>query len=334
MVKVMTYSKELYENAYKIIDERRRFAQETALRHTEEIYGKFPQVEDLSRKISSCSVAAAKAVFKGSDAKEELVKLAEISSRCQKLQRDILLENGYPVDYMEPHYACAECKDTAYVEKDGKTVYCSCFLELLKKCACDEINKLSPLSLSTFDTFDLKYYSYDTTSDGVIPFTRMSKIFNYCKDYAMNFNGKGKSILMRGATGLGKTHLSLAIANELLNKGYYVVYVSAPAILSQLDRLHFNYKYDEEQRILNTLLNCDLLIIDDLGTEFTTPYTQSAIYNLFNNRLLAQKPMIINTNMTVRELETTYSQRFVSRMMGEGDKLDFVGKDIRNIKKK
>ena len=157
--------------------------------------------------------------------------------------------------------------------------------------------------------------------------------FNYCKDYASGFNGKGKSILMRGATGLGKTHLSLAIANEVLDKGYYAVYVSAPSIFSQIDRLHFNYKYDEEQRIIDTLLNCDLLIIDDLGTEFTTPYTQSSIYNIFNNRLLMGKPMIINTNMTMRELESAYSQRFVSRIMGECDKLDFVGKDIRAAKK-
>ncbi|MBR3971517.1 MAG: ATP-binding protein [Ruminococcus sp.] len=329
----MTYSKEIYNNAYNIIDERRRFAQDISLRHTEEIYKNFPQVEELSRKISSCSIAAAKAVFKGGSAKKELERIAEISSKCQKLQKDILMDNGYPVDYMEPRYTCSLCKDTGYIEKEGKTVYCSCFLELLKKCACDEINKLSPLSLSTFDTFNLNYYSYDSTPEGVTPYTRMSKIFNYCKNYANSFNGKGKSILMRGATGLGKTHLSLAIANELLNRGYYVVYVSAPSILSQLDRLHFNYKYEDEQRIIETLTSCDLLIIDDLGTEFTTPYTQSAIYNIFNNRILMGKPMIINTNMTMRELESAYSQRFVSRIIGECDKLDFVGKDIRTLKK-
>ena len=328
----MTYSKEIYEKAHNIIEERRRFAENTALRHAEELYDKIPQVEELSRKIASCSIAAAKAVFKGANTKEELEKIAEISSKCQKIQKEILLDNGYPVDYMEPKFTCPLCKDTAYIEQNGKTVYCNCFLELLKKCACDEINKLSPLSLCTFDTFDVNYYPYDT-ADGVVPFTRMSKIRDYCVNYANGFNGKGKSILMRGATGLGKTHLSLAIANEVLNRGYYVVYVSAPSILSQLDRLHFNYKYDEEQRLIDTLLNCDLLIIDDLGTEFSTNYTQSAIYNIFNNRLLARKPVIINTNLTIHELESEYSQRFVSRIMGECDKLDFVGKDIRTLKK-
>ena len=330
----MTYSKEIYSQAHKIMEERRRVAQNVAESHTQEIYTKFPQTEELNRKIASCSIYAAKAVLNGSNAKEEISKIAEISRSCQKLQLDILRDNGYPADYMEPHYTCPVCNDTAYVEKNGKTVYCDCFLELLKKCACDEINKLSPLSLCTFDTFNLSYYQYDSNADGVSPYSRMSKIFNYCKNYAKNFDGKGKSIIMRGATGLGKTHLSLAIANEVLNKGYYAVYVSAPSILSKVDRLHFNYEYEEEQRLLDTLINCDLLIIDDLGTEFTTPYSQSTVYNIFNNRLLQNKPVIINTNMTLRELESTYSQRFVSRIIGECDRLDFLGKDIRALKLK
>ncbi|MBE6737262.1 MAG: ATP-binding protein [Ruminococcaceae bacterium] len=329
----MTYSKEIYKQAYKIIDERRIFAQDIANKHSEEIYAKIPQVQEINRRITACAIEAARAVLKGSRAKDELERIAKVNLELQALLADVLRDNGYPLDYMEPHYTCPLCEDTAYVEKDGKTVYCQCFLELLKQCACDEINKLSPLSLSTFDTFNLEYYPYDSNADGVTPYTRMSKILNYCKNYAKNFTGKGKSLLMRGATGLGKTHLSLAIANEVLQKGYYAVYVSAPSILSKLDRLHFNHEFEEEQAITDTLCDCDLLIIDDLGTEFASSFTKSAIYNIFNNRLLQNKPMIINTNMTIRELENSYSQRFVSRIMGECDRLDFVGNDIRALKK-
>lgn len=329
----MTYSKEIYSEAYKIIDERRAKAAEIAQKNTEEIYERLPIVADINRRLTSCSIAAAKAVLSGKNAKDELEKLAQISLALQKNQAEILLENGYPEDYMEPKYTCSECKDTAYIEKDGKTVYCNCFLELLKKCACDQINKLSPLSLSTFDSFNLDYYPNELNADGASPYLRMSKIYTYCKNYAKSFNGSGRSILMRGATGLGKTHLSLAIANEVLEKGYYAVYVSAPSVLSRLESAHFNYENAEEESLMQTLSDCDLLIIDDLGTEFSTQYTKAAIYNIFNNRLLKNKPVIINTNMTIRELEATYSQRFVSRIMGECDKLDFIGRDIRAMKK-
>ena len=108
-----------------------------------------------------------------------------------------------------------------------------------------------------------------------------------------------------------------------------MAYVSAPDILFQLERAHFSYEYDKEQTLISTLTDCDLLIIDDLGTEFATNYTNSQIYNIFNNRILRSKPVIINTNLTIKELENAYTQRFVSRVMGTCDKLDFVGRDIR-----
>lgn len=328
----MNYSKEIYNMAYSIIDERRREADTTAQKHTDEVYREIPEIEEIGRKLTACSLGAARAVLKGSNAKEELQRLAVISSDLQKMQTELLISNGYPVDYMEPKYTCARCRDTAFVEKDGKTVYCDCFLKLLIECSCAEINKLSPLTLSTFDTFSLDYYPYDSNADGVSPYSRMSKILNYCKNYARNFTGEGKSILMRGATGLGKTHLSLAIANEVLSRGYYAVYVSAPSILSKLEGAHFSYDSNEEEHLIQILCDCDLLIIDDLGTEFLTPFSKTTIYNIFNNRLLKRKPMIINTNLSVRELQDTYSQRFVSRIIGDCDRLDFIGKDIRALK--
>ncbi len=329
----MTYSREIFSQAYQLMSERRVKAEAKAQQNTEEIYAKYPEIESIGRQLSSCSISAAKAVLRGGDVKEQLSLLADRSMELQAKQKEILSSGGFPEDYMEPHYSCGSCKDTGSVEKDGKTVYCDCFLNLLKECACEEINKLSPLKLSTFDTFDLDYYPKEATIDTPSAYLRMSRILTYCKEYAKNFNGCGKSILMRGATGLGKTHLSLAIANELLEKGYYVVYVSAPSILSRLENSHFDYNNTEEDYLIQTLCDCDLLIIDDLGTEFTSQYTKTVIYNIFNNRLLKNKPVIINTNMTIRELEATYSQRFVSRVMGECDKLDFLGNDIRAKKK-
>ena len=135
--------------------------------------------------------------------------------------------------------------------------------------------------------------------------------------------------MMRGATGLGKTHLSLAIANEVIQNGFGVIYVSAPMLVSSLEKSHFKYDYDTEEETINSLVTCDLLIIDDLGTEFQSSYSTSTIYNIFNSRLLNRKPTIMNTNLTLKDLEKSYSPRFVSRVMGNCAKIDFLGRDIR-----
>lgn len=137
---------------------------------------------------------------------------------------------------------------------------------------------------------------------------------------------------MKGATGLGKTHLSLAIANEVIRRGYGVIYVSAPALLSQLEKEYFS-RSPLSNGTTEMLNDCDLLIIDDLGTEFRTQFSAAQIYNIFNARILCHKPVIINTNLTMTELEKAYSERFVSRINGVAQKLDFLGEDVR-IKKK
>ena len=159
----------------------------------------------------------------------------------------------------------------------------------------------------------------------------MSKILRYCKSYADNFTKNSESILMKGATGLGKTHLSLAIANEVIKKGYGVIYVSAPSLMQKLEKLYFSR--DDDNSAIDMLIECDLLIIDDLGTEFHGQLSVSQMYNIFNSRMLANKPVIINTNLSLRELEKIYTERFVSRIIGNAQKLDFLGSDIRVRKK-
>ena len=328
MIKV-SYSDAVYSKAYNILDTRRNRANIEAEERKREIYAKIPRVEELERELAACSLKAARAVFAGGDAKTLLNILSENSKTLRAEIELLLTEAGFTKDALEPHYSCPVCEDRGTVEVNNKTITCQCFKDILRECACKEINNLSPLSLSTFDSFDLSYYPDTDTAEGVNPRRRMTQILNYCKAYANNFAPNNKSILMRGATGLGKTHLSLSIANELLGKGFSVAYVSAPDILFQLERAHFSYEYQQEQDILSTLSDCDLLIIDDLGTEFATNYTNSQVYNIFNNRILRSKPVIINTNLTIKELENAYTQRFVSRVMGTCDKLDFVGKDIR-----
>lgn len=332
----MSYSKQIYNSAMDVIHNRRLRAEKEADIRREEIYKKDPEVEKLNREIASCGVQAAKAVLMGKDINEEMGKLKIKNLSLQDDLKNRLMFNGYTSDALEPKYSCPVCKDTGYFEENNRTLVCECLRKALIKATCDEINSISPLSLCKFDNFSLSNYDMDVSANSTSPYERMSKIFSFCKKYADTFSEKSENLLMNGATGLGKTHLSLAIANEVINKGFSVIYVSAPTILSKLEKEHFSRGYDDnrEEETLAALLECDLLIIDDLGTEFVTNFSITEIYNIFNSRLLQGKPVIINTNLTLKEIEATYSQRFLSRLVGCAVKLDFMGKDVRIVDRK
>lgn len=327
----MAYSKKIYDIATGKLNARRESALSMAEYRKSEVYTQIPRLREIDEELSSIGASTAKAVLSGQDAVTQLTSLKEKSSALQAEYNQLLTQNGYYKDYLEPMYACERCFDTGYVECNNRTTTCDCFLKLLSATACEELNKISPLSLSTFESFKLDYYNETPDINGNVPYVRMSKIFDYCLNYAKTFTSQSKGILMKGDTGLGKTHLSLSIANEVIRRGYSVVYVSAPDILSQLEREHFSYAYSNEQQLMQSLVECDLLILDDLGTEFTTQFTTTAIYNLFNTRINTGRPVIINTNLTASELEKTYSQRFVSRVMSSCAVLDFIGKDIRAL---
>lgn len=324
----MSYSKQTYNQAMDIINERRTIAERNAERRQLEIYSKCPEIEKINREISSSGVKAAKAVLMGNDVKEEMSKLKARNLQLQEELKAKLNANGYAQNALEPWYTCKNCNDTGYYEHNNKTLVCDCLKKALIKCNCDQLNSSSPLSLCTFDTFSLDKYSMDVNEKGTSAYTAMSRILNYAKEYAHTFNENSKSLFLRGATGLGKTHLSLAIANEVINNGFSVIYVSAPSILSKLEKAHFS-NGAEEQEILDSLLQCDLLIIDDLGTEFSNNFSVAEIYNIFNSRLLLNKPVIVSTNLTLSEIETIYTMRLLSRLIGSTVRLEFAGSDVR-----
>ena len=325
----MSYSKEVTEKAKEKLRDRRESAFSAADFRREKLYGEVPRLSEIDAELSQIGVNTARAVLGGKNAAEELTALSEKSLLLQEERKNLLASLGYDENFTEPHFFCEKCADTGYIEKENKTLLCDCFLKLLSDTACEALNEVSPLTLSTFESFRLDYYSSVPDKNGKIPLDRMSKIFNFCRDYADNFSLSSKSLLMRGATGLGKTHLSLSIANDVMKKGFSVVYVSAPDILSKIEREHFSYDYDAKDETFSRLVACDLLILDDLGTEFATQFTASTVYNIFNSRINAGKPMIISTNMSLSELEGAYSQRFISRVMGTCDRLDFIGSDVR-----
>lgn len=313
----MGYSKEAYEYALGIVATRREDALRAAEDRKDEIYKAIPQLAELDRKLGATGIAAVKAAsaFNGTD---KLVELRAAYSMIEDQRNALLKVSGITSADLEPKYFCPLCKDSGYYE--GRL--CDCAKKLAKQYEYDLLNRSMPLDDSTFDNFDLSYYK-GKDSD------KMAEVLRYCINYARDFSTSSPSLLFYGKTGLGKTHLSLAIANEVLNAGFGVMYGSAQNYLERLEKEHFGRS---EGDTLELLLGCDLLIIDDLGAEFQTAFTASAIYNIVNSRILNGLPTVISTNLSPAEITKCYGERVMSRILGNFRRFEFTGADIRQQK--
>lgn len=323
----MSYGKDTLLKATQIIEGRRSKAQRIQLAHHMEVTDKIPEISRYEAKLAETGLAVVKAFGMGKDAQDYIRQLSEMNEALQKVIRSTLVENGYPENYLDTPYTCKKCEDTGFVGGYA----CECRIQILKDIAKDSLASVSPSANCTFSNFNLDFYPLpaDNTT-GVSPRKRMSEIFEYCKCYAEDFGTDSESLYLHGATGLGKTHLSLAIANTVAENGFRVIYDSAQNILSSLEREKFSHNNSGERE--KEILDCDLLIIDDLGSEFSTQFTVAAVYNIINTRLNRSKPVIISTNLTKNELEAKYTQRVTSRIIGGYTSLLFLGKDIRQIK--
>ena len=320
----MAYSPKILKEAETHLEKIRKEKIQESETRKKILYQRFKRAAEIDVLLSKTAICAAKSVLEGANAKEELLKLKKSNFSLQKELNDILNSAGLPLDYLEIKYNCSHCNDTGYI--NGKI--CDCLKKTIKQIAYEKLNKLSPLSLSTFESFNLSYYPRELTSNGIEPRAKMEKIFKFCKDYAYNFSKDSKNLFMQGATGLGKTHLSLAIASTVIDIGYNVIYTSTPSIISKLEKERFNH-INSEDNSENHLIECDLLILDDLGTEFQTSFSNATVYNIINTRIMYRRPTIISTNLSAKEIQNSYSQRLVSRIMGNYIRLYFLGHDIR-----
>lgn len=325
----MAYSREIYEEVQNKLYKKRMAAFEELKFKKEVFYKRFPRAEEIEKELSLTAIEASKAVLSGGDAAFEIKKLKEKNKVLKDELSGILKKAGFPEDYLEIKYNCEKCSDEGFI--DGKM--CSCMKDMLKKESYNRLNKMSPLELSSFDNFSLDYYLKTSPEDKQSPYNRMSLIYNFCRKYASKFQKTSPSLLFTGRTGLGKTHLSLAIASEVINRGFAVIYGSSQSIVSKMEKERFQ-SYGENGESEKHFINCDLLIIDDLGTEFISSYSVAAIYNIINSRIMMNKATIISTNLTMRELEKNYTERLVSRMIGNNIRLEFLGEDIRQKKLK
>ncbi len=319
----MGFGKKVYEKAVIELENRRTAAESAADLRLRQFYILCLRAEEISRQKASNAAKIVKVVLDGEDVRSALEDLKSNALHLQKEFEALLSKHNLKKQDVEPQYFCSDCADTGFI--DGKM--CHCLKKLQRDIAYEELSSGLPLSESTFEGFKLNYYK-DTNLEN------MERILSYCKKYSYNLNTHSPGLLFKGATGLGKTHLSLAIANAAIDKGLGVIYGSVQSFAIAIERERFDREIAEYEETAKQLTNCDLLILDDLGTEFNSDYVNAVIYDIINTRMLAKKPTIISTNLSRKELEQRYGERFVSRITGNFAELDFFGDDVRFQKRR
>ena len=316
----MLKTEDLYKAA---LDEKNdSLAKKTALyeQAVAAAYDKEPRLSDIDYSLKAMGAKVAITALSGNKAELEILKgkMQALSQEKNKLLSAFNIK--------EIVYDCKMCCDTGYI--NGKL--CDCIKQKTKEMALLTLSHDMPIYDSRFDNFNLNYYPNEENDAGVNPRKRITAILKLCREYVIGFNPKSsQNLLFMGDSGLGKTHLTLAMASGIIEKGFNVIYGSAYNLFSAIESEHFS---NEKGQSYQNMLDCDLLVIDDLGTEFVTSFTQSTLYGLINSRILSSKPTIINTNLSMAEIEKRYSPRISSRLIGNYTAKKFFGKDIRQLK--
>lgn len=322
----MAYSPEIYRQAQAILEQRRSAAQARAATLHQKWVREIPRLREIEQQMATSAGKVVAAILSGNNVEREVERIKAENLALQVEMSMLLREHEAGITNFEPQYTCSRCEDTGFVGQKR----CECFKTLLKELSCQSLSELSGMRPLSFDDLSLDYYSAQSdTKSGISPRARMREVFAYCRAYAEGFDGSDPSLLLRGPTGVGKTHLSLAIAGEVLSHGYSVVYGPIQKLLHRLENEHFGRSSGNSEDVLT---GCDLLILDDVGTEFSSSFYTSALYNILNERMLSGRPTIISTNLNQKELTERYGEQIASRITGTFQPLVCAGSDIRQLK--
>ena len=317
----MRTKNELYQEAMRTVAARRQMARARAEDARAEAEAAIPALRHAEEEVRVRGIRCALAGAAGKDRTEAAAALADAKQKLTAL----LAQSGRPADALEPCFVCPKCQDTGSV--NGRT--CECVHKVMQQLRRKEIEALSSLSIASFDTMELRYYpnrADEKVGGAIRPY--MADMLADLRSYAEEFDHHSESLMLFGNAGLGKTHAALAIAGIVLEKGYDVIYVSSPDFFGKMEASRFDPSGDADT-LLRTAATADLLILDDLGTEFVTPYFITTFYSLLNNRLGAGLPTIVTTNITDGSLlEKRYTEKISSRLSAFVP-FNFVGEDIR-----
>ena len=321
----MAYSTEVVRRARERLAQARDDRQRENREHLALAYAQQPRLREIDKQLRMTMAKAARAVFAGGDA-EALMNQAKEENLALQREREWILEEQFEPGFLDETPICSVCSGTGYV---GSTM-CDCLAELCRQEQKKELTFLSA-GRESFDQFRLDYYSDMPTPAGYSPRVVMEKTYQDCRRYAFGFNMASGNLLFSGNTGLGKTFLSACIARSVADQGYSVVYESAGHLFAALEKARFEAN-EENRRAAAKYTECDLLIVDDLGTELPGQFVTAALYSLINDRLLTGKPTIISTNLNSDEIARRYNPQIASRLRGSYKRVAFVGDDIRLLK--
>lgn len=323
----MPYSADIVRRARQCLADQKVDKESRYLQDLQQAYAAVPRIREIDAQLRRSMTLAAQTVFtQGGDPAAAMEQVKQANLSLQQERRE-LVEKNFAPGFLDDSPICPHCGGSGYM---GSTM-CRCLRELCLREQRKEIAQLTT-GAERFEAFRLDYYpDRMDRAYGTSPRNIMTLTLQRCRSYADNFAEGIGNLLFIGNTGLGKTFLSACIANVVTDKGYSVAYESAPQLFSKLEKNRFSP--DEESRVQAAkFADCDLLIIDDLGTEMPGTFVTAALYSLINERLLAGRSMIVSTNLNINEIAKRYSAQIASRLQGSFKGLTFVGEDIRVLK--
>ena len=323
----MGYSMEVMQRARARLAAAKADRESENRQHLDEAYAKVPRLREIDRQLRLTMAMAAQAVFASGGDVNEALEEAKNQNLALQRERETLVRMYFEEGYLDDSPICDRCSGSGYVG----SAMCECLAELCRQEQKKELTFLN-VSRESFDQFRLDYYPDRLDPKlGINVRALMEKTYNTCRKYAYGFTERSGNLLFSGDTGLGKTFLSACIARTVADRGFSVVYESAGHLFSNLERAKFSG--DEQAREdVKKYTECDLLIVDDLGTEMPGQFTTAALYSLINDRLLWGKPMIVSTNLTIEDMQRRYSPQIASRLRGSFTRIAFLGEDIRVLK--
>lgn len=319
----------IYKEALQILEERRLYAKGLQKKRFDEVTEKIPQILEIREQISNTGINIAKSLAKGGDKQELISELKEVNLSLQEQEMYLLEINGFGNNYLKNIYKCNKCEDKGFIENKK----CSCLSQIMIDIAYEMSNISKDIAFENFENFDLRFFSDSQKIDGITPKEKMMQNYMIAQRFVTEFDTNFQNLYMYGEVGRGKSFLCNCIAKDILDSSHTVVSMSATDLFKILEEHRFHRDDSNHEDLINYIKTCDLLIIDDLGTEVHSVVTSSELFNIINKRQAEKRHTIISTNLAPNELENIYSHRLESRFLGNFETMKFIGEDIRLMKK-